>query len=102
MLWYVVLSSPYKQDYPWYAWAYMIAYFVTFFTFPGVMFLQYAQIGIYNNTQYKPLLKNGGYLNGEKTYQILSLSAKSMLLYMCMGAVFDASSSKWQYIGSDY
>jgi hypothetical protein len=47
--WYTVLTSDYVSDYPWYAWAYSIGYFVLFFSFPIVMYGQYMQIGKFNN-----------------------------------------------------
>jgi len=96
--WYTVITSPYVGDYPWYAWAYSISYFVLFFSFPSVMFFQYTQVGKFNNSNY-PDLTNGGYLYGERVYMILSLSIKSMLLWMVAGAMFSSSSADWADIG---
>jgi hypothetical protein len=66
-VWGWVLSSPYRDRYPWYAWAYLFIYQGVFFSFPFVMFGQYRQLWVYNNALY-PLLKNGGYLAGERHY----------------------------------
>jgi len=39
------------------------------------------QIGKWSNARY-PSLKNGGYIEGEKTYQMLSIVAKSLLVWL--------------------
>jgi len=44
------------------------------------MVFQYRQIGNFNDDNY-PLLKNGGYLHGERTYQLLSLITKTIILW---------------------
>ena len=96
--WYTVITSPYIAYYPWYAWAYSIGYFVLFFSFPIVMYGQYMQIGKFNNQNY-PDLSNGGYLYGERVYMILSLSIKSILLWMVAGAILDPNYEKWGDLG---
>ena len=62
------------------------------------MFLQYMQVGKFNNSNY-PDLNNGGYLYGERVYMILSLSIKSMLLWMMAGAILDPNYTKWAEVG---
>jgi hypothetical protein len=52
---------------PWWVWLFVLEYFLLFFTFPYTMYAQYKQWGKYNNELY-PLLKNGGYLQGERQY----------------------------------
>ena len=49
-------------------------------TFPINMYLQYKQIGKWNDALY-PDMNNGGYYYGEKVYQVLSLVAKSLLIW---------------------
>jgi len=50
------------------------------------MYLQYKQIGKWNNALY-PDMENGGYYHGEKVYQVLSLVAKSFLIWQVVGGV---------------
>lgn len=72
---------------PWWVWLFVLEYFLLFFTFPYTMFAQYSQWGKYDNSKY-PLLKNGGYLQGERTYQWLSLITKSLILWQVSSAAF--------------
>lgn len=48
------------------------------------MYLQYKQIGRWNNDVYPDML-NGGYYYGEKVYQVLSLVAKTLLIWWIIG-----------------
>lgn len=52
----------------WKFYAFLFEYWFLFFCFPITLLFQYTQVWIYNNERYKPLLKNGGYLKGEKTF----------------------------------
>jgi hypothetical protein len=45
------------------------------------MYRQYSQKGNFDNAKY-PLLKNGGYLHGERQYITLSFLAKTVLLWL--------------------
>lgn len=58
---------------PWFVWAIVGAYFVTFNTFPINMFLQYKKIGKWRN-----------YLYGERVYIVLSLVAKTILAWLVL------------------
>jgi hypothetical protein len=85
MIWTFIylLFSKYNisvSDISWIFWAFLFEYFFLFFTFPACMIFQYRQIGNFNDDNY-PLLKNGGYLHGERTYQLLSLITKTIILW---------------------
>lgn len=56
---------------PWFVWAIVITYFVSFNTFPINMILQYKKIGKWQD-----------YLYGERVYIILSLIAKTILAWL--------------------
>jgi hypothetical protein len=58
---------------PWFVWAIVGTYFVTFNTFPINMILQYKGIGKWNDYKY-----------GERVYIILSLVAKSFLAWLVL------------------
>jgi len=81
-----LLRSPNKEDIPVFVWLFVLEYFVAFWIFPYTMLRQYAQWGKYNNDNY-PLLDNGGYLQGERTYIFLSLVTKSIILWQVSSGV---------------
>ncbi len=58
---------------PWFVWAIVGTYFVTFNTFPINMILQYKKVGKWHD-----------YLYGERVYIILSLVAKSILAWLVL------------------
>jgi hypothetical protein len=58
------------------------------------MLAQYLQWGSWNNSLYANL-DNGGYLYGEKIYQILSLSAKTILVWQITLAFMDPNSDNY-------
>lgn len=58
---------------PWFVWAIVITYFITFNTFPINMILQYKKVGKWQD-----------YLYGERTYIVLSLVAKSLLAWLVL------------------
>jgi hypothetical protein len=58
---------------PWFVWAIVGTYFVTFNTFPVNMILQYRRVGKWKD-----------YLYGERTYIVLSLAAKSFLAWLVL------------------
>ncbi len=58
---------------PWFVWAIVGTYFVTFNTFPVNMILQYKKIGKWKD-----------YLYGERAYIILSLVAKTFLAWLVL------------------
>jgi hypothetical protein len=58
---------------PWFVWAIVGTYFVTFNTFPINMVLQYKRIGKWKD-----------YLYGERTYIVLSLVAKTALAWLVL------------------
>ena len=63
---------------PWYAWAILATYFVSFNLFPVNMYLQYRRVGRWANYEF-----------GEKTYVWLSITAKSVLAWLVFfAAVF--------------
>ena len=69
---------------PTFAWFLMFTYLFFFNTFPINMYLQYTQVGPWSDANY-PDMKNGGYYFGEKVYQVLSLVAKSVLIWGVVG-----------------
>ncbi len=58
---------------PWFVWAIVAVYFVTFNTFPINMILQYKRIGKWKS-----------YVYGERVYIILSLVAKTLLAWLVL------------------
>jgi len=102
ILWYKIVTAADLSAIPIIAWVYIISYQIFFFSFPWNMWNQYRQNGAWNNELYLPNLKNGGYLYGERTYQILSLTSKSFLVWMIAFAFKDESSVIWGTIGSTY
>jgi hypothetical protein len=69
---------------PAFVWAILGVYIFFFLTFPVNMVLQYAQIGSWYRDE-SAGFPGGGYYFGEKIYQILSLLAKSLLLWLVVG-----------------
>ncbi|QWC00093.1 heliorhodopsin HeR [Mycoplasmatota bacterium] len=73
--WIVILTqmvaTPAIDQVPGFVWAIVIAYFITFNTFPVNMVLQYLGIGKWKN-----------YLYGERVYIILSLVGKTLLAWL--------------------
>lgn len=60
-------------DVPWFVWAIVVVYFITFNTFPVNMILQYKKVGKWKD-----------YIYGERVYIILSLVAKSLLAWLVL------------------
>ena len=58
---------------PWFVWAIVIVYFITFNTFPVNMILQYNKVGKWKD-----------YIYGERVYIILSLVAKTLLAWLVL------------------
>ena len=87
-----MLGSPGVNAAPWFVWVILASYVVLFCTFPLTMWNQYNQNGQYDNSLY-PNLKNGGYIAGEKRYGLLSLVAKTMLVWL----VISGSSQPTEY-----
>ena len=79
-----IAATPNLENVPKFVWAIVVLYFLLFQVFPLTMFLQYKQLCWCSNTRY-PDLPNGGYYAGERTYQTLSLVAKSLLLWLVVG-----------------
>lgn len=71
---------------PGFVWAILIVYLIVFQTFPINMVGQYAQVWWWNDARW-PGLDRGGYYFGERVYQILSLVAKTLLLWLVIGGV---------------
>eukprot|EP00386_Alphamonas_edax_P014417 GDKI01044313.1.p1 GENE.GDKI01044313.1~~GDKI01044313.1.p1 ORF type:complete len:303 (-),score=49.97 GDKI01044313.1:376-1284(-) len=83
-------SSPDAHRIPEFVWAILGVYFVCFNTFPVNMYLQYAKIGWWSDARWQqidPSMENGGYIFGEKMYQVQSLVSKSLLLWLVIGSV---------------
>lgn len=79
-----------------FVWVLVTEYWLLFFSFPINMLYQYNQWGKFNNDLY-PLLDNGGYLRGEKVYQILSLFTKSLILWHVSAQVVWPNSDNWLF-----
>lgn len=77
---------------PGFVYAICFVYLALFFTFPINMWLQYRGIGWWSDARW-PDVDNGGYLFGEKVYQVLSLVAKSLLLWLVIGGSNQPSAS---------
>lgn len=100
MMFYQIIRIPDDNEIPWWVWLIVFLYFFLFFTFPGCMLVQYLQWGKWSNDRY-PLLKNGGYLQGERTYQKLSLFTKSLILWS-VALAFMNPEQPYADIGDDY
>lgn len=68
---------------PGFVWGILIAYLVMFNTFPVNMVLQYCKVSYWSDKYWG--YEGGGYYYGEKVYQILSLVAKTLLLWLVVG-----------------
>ena len=68
---------------PGFVWGILVAYFIMFNTFPVNMVLQYLKISRWSDDHWG--YRMGGYYFGEKVYQILSLVAKSLLVWLVYG-----------------
>jgi len=64
-----------------------LTYVVMFNSFPINMYLQYKQIGKWSDDLYPDMLR-GGYYYGEKVYQVLSLVAKTLLIWQIIAGTF--------------
>lgn len=85
ILWFEVGRIFYRYDIPldvvpWWVWAFLVEYWLLFWSFPITLFAQYKQWWRYNNDKY-PLLKNGGFIAGERTFIWLSFIAKTLLIW---------------------
>ena len=82
LIWFAVATGPTPRSgtLPWWVWAILYSYVFMFATFPTNMVLQYTQVLWWDNSRY-PDMYNGGYYFGEKIYQILSLTTKSLLVW---------------------
>lgn len=73
-----LLTAGNLDQVPWYAWAILATYFVSFNLFPVNMYFQYRQVGAWKD-----------YTFGERVYVYLSLGAKSVLAWLVFfAAVF--------------
>lgn len=92
--WAVILSyvcNNRSANVPAFVWAILAVYIIMFQTFPVNMVLQYAQIGRwYKDEAYG--FPMGGYYFGEKVYQVLSLTAKTALLWLVVAGTNQPSS----------
>ena len=61
----------------------LAAYLIMFHVFPLNMILQYMRVSYWSDTYWG--YRQGGYYFGEIIYQILSLVAKSLLLWLVYG-----------------
>jgi len=68
---------------PGFVWGILVVYIVLFNTFPINMILQYLKVGKWSDETWG--YRMGGYYYGEKVYQILSLVAKSFLVWLVVG-----------------
>ncbi|MGD9605270.1 MAG: heliorhodopsin HeR [Bacilli bacterium] len=68
-----IFGSGDVADAPWFAWAILASYFLSFNAFPFNMIAQYLKVGKWKD-----------YLYGEKTYIVLSLVAKSVLAWLVL------------------
>ncbi|MFP4478415.1 MAG: heliorhodopsin HeR [Candidatus Izemoplasmatales bacterium] len=66
-----MLATPAIDQIPGFVWAIVVAYFITFNTFPVNMILQYSGVGKWKD-----------YLYGERVYITLSLVAKTLLAWL--------------------
>ena len=68
---------------PGFVWGILAAYLFFFNTFPINMWMQYRQTGWWSDKYWG--FQNGGYLFGERMYQVQSLVSKSLLLWLVFG-----------------
>lgn len=69
---------------PGFVWGILVSYFVVFWCFPGIMIAQYRQWRWCGDARGGGF-PGAGYYNGEKAYQVASLVAKSLLLWLVVG-----------------
>ena len=69
--------------------------------FPYAQLVQYMQVGKWDNANY-PLLDNGGYIRGEKTYQLLSLFTKTLILWQVSSSVMRPGNDAWNNATNGY
>lgn len=105
IMWYEVARILIKYDVPlnlipWWVWAFLAEYWLLFWCFPINMLLQYLQWGPFDDKKY-PLLKNGGYIAGERGYILLSFISKSIILWQVGIAAFREKSNRSQ-VGDDF
>lgn len=77
-------SAPNLENVPGFVWGIIVSYFIVFQIFPVNMTLQYLGVWWWNDARW-PDLDRGGYYFGERIYQVLSLVAKSLLLWLVIG-----------------
>ena len=68
---------------PGFVWGVIVSYFVMFQTFPINMILQYKAVNRWNDKYWG--YRMSGYYYGEIVYQVLSLFAKSLLVWLVFG-----------------
>jgi len=68
---------------PGFVWGILVAYLIMFNSFPVNMTLQYLKCYRWSDDYWG--FRMGGYYFGEKVYQILSLTAKSLLIWLVFG-----------------
>ncbi len=76
-------SSGNLEQVPGFVWGILSSYIIMFNTFPVNMVLQYGRFSKWSDDRWG--FKMGGYYFGEKVYQILSLFAKSLLIWLVYG-----------------
>lgn len=92
--WVVIFSyasSANNGKVPGFVWAILITYILLFLTFPVNMMLQYIPglLPYYHDEVHG--FPGGGYYYGERVYQVLSLLAKSILLWLVVGGTNEPS-----------
>lgn len=80
---YIGGSGANADSIPGFVYGILIAYFVMFNIFPLNMYYQYSRVSFWSDTYWG--YQKGGYYFGEIIYQILSLMAKSLLLWLVYG-----------------
>ena len=82
----IVFGNPGYRNIPGFVWAILFVYFAMFQTFPANMVFQYLQWGPFSDAR-NGGWKGAGYLYGERVYMILSLVAKSLLIWIVYGGI---------------
>ena len=80
---YLIAASASNNSIPGFVWGILVSYIIMFITFPANMILQYLRRGWWGDEYWG--YSHGGYYFGEKVYQILSLVAKTLLLWLVVG-----------------
>jgi len=78
-----LIGSGNLSNVPGFVWGILVSYFIMFNSFPVNMVLQYLKYNRWSDEQWE--FKMGGYYFGEKVYQVLSLVAKSLLIWLVYG-----------------